>query len=308
MKIINNNFDNIENFENFDFESFIKKITKYISSFGLEEDRVSQIYIDLLNTVIEYSGGVEYAIKYNGAVNKRKYPSYASAFHTLVELIKTDDGINVSSGIVIRNNIKTNLHIFVHEFFHASSEKRILMYDNNLFYTKAGFSLNYWNKEEKVINGEYDFGALNEGITEILTQGFLNEKGQNNYLFQVVLAKMLCKYDSSIIEAYFSREDTEILAFANKFNELQDTMQSSEFAKLPIFIIYDEDLIYKALKSCIEYSFNCCKEMNIPFEKEWIIELVSQLDESLDYKLDNNSYVEMANAIIEQIMVNNRTK
>ena len=82
-------------------------------------------------------------------------------------------------------NIRNNLHIFTHEFFHASATKRILIYKNDVIYTKGGFCLNYWDQKDNLINQEYNFAALNEGITEMLTQGFLNNKGKNNYIFQV---------------------------------------------------------------------------------------------------------------------------
>jgi len=302
MKIINNNFDNIENFENFDFDDFIKKITKFITNYNLSEEEISKIYTDLLNTIIEYTNGKEYATKYNGDISKKKYPSHAGAFHTLVDQIKNDDGFQVTSGIVLRSNIKNNLHIFTHELFHASSEKRTLTYNkNNILYTKSGFKLYYWNLEDELINKEHNYNALTEGITEMLTQEFLKEKGSNNYLFQVILAKILTKYDKTIIKTYFSRDDQKIILFSNKFDELQSTMSSIEFANIPQFIFYDKDLIFKTLKACIEYNMNYCKQMNIPFEKEWIIELVSELDNDINYELENGSYVEMVNEIFNQL-------
>jgi hypothetical protein len=308
MKIINNNFDSMENVENFDFDEFIKQITKYIASYNLREEEVSQIYVDLLNTVIEYSDGKEYVTRYNGAIKNRKYPSNASAFHTLVDQVRTDNGFEVSSGIVLRSKIRNNLHTFVHEFFHASSEKRTLTYKNNVLYTKGGLSLSYWDQEDELINGEYRFRALNEGVTEMLTQAFLNEKGQNNYLFQVVLAKILTKYDSTVIKAYFSREESAIISFSNKFNELQNTMTSSDFANTPQFIFNDKDLIFRTLKACIQYSINYCKQMNIPFEKEWIFELASELDNDINYELENNSYTEIVNEIFNQTLANVSSK
>ena len=308
MKIINNKFENIENIENFDFDSFIKQMTKYIASYDLSEEEVSQIYLDLQNTIIQYTDGKEYMTKYDGIIKNNKFPSHAAAFHTLANQVKTDNGFEVSSGLFLRSNIRNNLHVFVHEFFHASSEKRSLIYDNNVLYTKSGVILKYWDKEDNLINSEYNFRALNEGITEMLTQDFLNEKGKNNYLFQVVLAKILSKYDSSVVKAYFSREENAIISFSNKFNELQNAMTSKEFATISQFIFDDQDLIFRTLKACIEYSINCCKQMNIPFEKEWIIELASELDNDFNYELENNSYTEIVNEIFNQTLANVNSK
>lgn len=300
MKIINLDFEEIGNFQNIDFDSIIKQMVKYMADFNLSKEELEEIYIHLKNTIIQYTDGKIGSGKYDGIISKRRLSSANAASHTLIDQIKTDDGFKVTSGIYVKESIHKKIRDLIHELFHAASTKSILTFNNdNILYSKTGFSLHYWDENDDLVSDEYNYRFLNEGVTEMLTLDHTHEE-IDVYELNVVVARILSKYDPMIVKAYFSRNDELIKQFTARFNELQSTITSQFFAKLPPSDIYDPDLISNILKACVEYSINYCQQMNIPFDKEWVLETVSVLDKSCDFLLENGTYVELVSSFLEK--------
>lgn len=303
MKYIDNNYVHINKDEiNFDIENHYKTMLDFISTLEIKQDLILQMYYDSLSFIIQFTNGVEYKTKYNGTINNHKFLNYAGAFANLMEQQQTEDGFKITPGICLRNKaIENNVHIFTHESFHAFSEKTELPYDENgINYAKSGLKVIYYNRNDEMINNKYTPTGLNEGITELLTRNFLGETGNKNYLFQVVMAKVLSSNDISLFESYFSRNDQDVINFFTKFENTQDILSADDLINMAANIIADQSLIYKYLEGAITYDLNRIDDDQKEAEIIKIKNIVSELDKDLDYRLDNGSYIEMVDEIISK--------
>lgn len=303
MNYINNKLERIHKEDiNFDIENHYKNMISFIECLGINKELVLQIYYDSLGFIIQFTDGAEYKTKYNGVVNSHKFPSHAGAFATLIEQQQCEDGFKVIPGICLRNkDVNRNLHVFTHESFHVFSDKTELPYnEKGINYSKSGLKVIYYNRKDEMINSKYNATGLNEGITELLTRKFLNEKGNNQYLFQVIITQIISSNDSSIFEAYFSRNDGEVINFFEKFENIQDIMSGDELVNMSPNIILDKDIIYHYLNAAITYNLNLVSEEKFEEEIFKIKNIVSELDKDRDYRLDSGSYIDMVNDIISK--------
>lgn len=302
MKIVNENFEEIDAVEKFDFNECIKNIIKYISHYEIDSNLLKQMYIEGQSIIIEYTSGGKYSVCDNGKIRSFTIPSTTGAFETLLNVEYEDKGIKVTPGIGLRSKINSNIHNFVHELFHALSTRANLPYDEKgIYYIKNGLKVKYYNKDDEVVNSDYDFTALTEGVTELLTGSYLKERGRNDYHFQVIFSKILSSNDNSIFKAYFSRDDKDVIDFVNQFENNQSTMKLNNLSSMPKYIITDQNLIYKYLKSAIEYDLKFTPEENRNIELENIKKIVSELDEDLDYMLDEGSYIDIFDRIVSEL-------
>lgn len=301
MKYIDNNYEYINKNEiNFDIENHYKKMLDFMSKLGIKEELLLQMYYDSLSFIIQFTNGIEYKTKYNSNINNHKFLNYAGAFATFMEQEQSDVGFKIIPGICLRNrDIEKNVHIFTHESFHAFSEKTELPYDQNgINYAKSGLKVIYYNRNDEMVNNKYTPTGLNEGITELLTRNFLGETGNRNYLFQVVIAEILSNNDTSLFETYFSRNNQDVINFFTKFENTQNILSGQDLINMSPNIITDENIIYKYLEGAITYDLNIVDAEKKEEEITKIKNIVSELDKSLDYRLDNGSYLDMVNEII----------
>lgn len=302
MKFINNKFEKVEYQEEINVNKYILKIIQFINKLGLENEIISQIYLESDELILEYTDGKTYEEKYNGEVAQHKIPSFASAFCTLIEQKRTENGFMVIPGIVLRNRISDNLHTFTHELFHALSNRMYLPYDNNgINYTKSGFIIEYYDKEDSQVGLGLKLTGLTEGMTELMTRMFCNEKGKNDYHFQLILCSIILNSDNSFINAYFSRNDNDVKLFIEKILNNQSTLNFQDFVNLPKNIIFDKNVIYKYLKGFIEYSLNVIPTERLDSQIEDIKNIVSELDNDLDYSFNDEYYSSLVNQIIEEL-------
>lgn len=302
MKFINNKFETVEYQEELDINKYILKIIQFINKLGLENEIISQIYLESDELILEYTDGKTYEEKYNGEVGQHKIPSSAAAFCTLIEQKRTENGFMVIPGIVLRNRISDNLHIFTHELFHALSSRMYLPYDNNgINYTKSGFIISYYDKEDNQVGLGLKLMGLTEGMTELMTRMFCNEKGENYYHFQLILCSIILNSDNSLINAYFSRNDNDVKLFIEKILNNQSTLNFQDLVNLPKNIIFDKNIIYKYLKGFIEYSLNVIPTERLDSQIEDIKNIVSELDNDLDYSFNDEYYSSLVNQIIEEL-------
>lgn len=303
MKYIDNNYEYMNKNEiNFDIENHYKKMLNFISELGIKKELLLQMYYDSLSFIIQFTNGIEYKTKYNGNINNRKFLNHAGAFATLMEQEQSDIGFKIVPGICLRNkDVKNNIHIFTHESFHAFSEKTDLPYDENgINYAKSGMKIIYYDRNDEMVNDKYTPTGLNEGITELLTRHFLGETGNRNYLFQVVITKILSSNDLSLFESYFSRDDQDVINFFTKFENTQDILSSEDLINISPNIITDKNLIYKYLESAISYDLNIIDDEKKEEEITIIKNIVSELDKDINYRLDNGTYLEMVDEIISK--------
>ncbi len=281
----------------------IKNIVEYISHFGLSSDELEEIYKDMLDTRIVFSDGGNYTSINCERISTRTIPQHAAALHTIIEQQKDEFGYQIFSGVVLRNpNIIAMWHSFVHELFHAASSKRFLKFDNEKkVVTKDGIGFIKWDKYDNIIEARKNL-ALTEGITEMLTQGLLKEKGKNPYVLQVIMAKLLSKYDDQLIKDYFSRDEKSVDDFYSRFAEMQTILTTEEFNDISSLNINNQDEICKILKSCIEYCVSMANSKGIVVNPDEIVSIVSELDKSMDYKLPDFNYSDYCKQSIEDFM------
>ena len=296
----NEKYENISYNKEKELLLIIRNMIDFISKYGLSKEKLENIYKDLLNTIIVFSNGGKYTSINCGEIKLRIMPKYASALHTIIEQQKDEFGFQMFSGVVLRNeDIMSMKHSFIHELFHAASTKRTLRFDNEKnVITKGGIGYIKWDKYDNIIESRTN-AALTEGITEMLTQELLGEKGYNQYLLQVIMAKLLSKYDDQLIKEYFSRDEKSVYDFYNRFFEMQTTLTLEEFNNMSQFNIDNKEEICKIIKACIEYCMSITNNKGIVINPEEIISVVSELDKSLDYKLFDFNYSDYAQQVIE---------
>ena len=302
MRFINNKFEKVEYQEELDVKKYILKIIQFINKLGLENEIISQIYLESDELILEYTDGKTYEEKYISEVAQHKIPSSASAFCTLIEQKRIENGFMVIPGIVLRNRISDNLHTFTHELFHALSNRMYSPYDNNgINYTKSGFIIEYYDKEDNQVGLGLKLTGLNEGMTELMTRMFCNEKGKNDYHFQLILCSIILYSDNSLINAYFSRNDNDVKLLIEKILNNQSTLNFQDLVNLPKNTIFDKNVIYKYLKGFIEYSLNVIPIERLDSQIEDIKNIVSELDNDLDYSFNDEYYSSLVNQIIEEL-------
>ena len=64
MRFINNKFEKVEYQEELDVKKYILKIIQFINKLGLENEIISQIYLESDELILEYTDGKTYEEKY----------------------------------------------------------------------------------------------------------------------------------------------------------------------------------------------------------------------------------------------------
>lgn len=300
MEIVNYNFEKIENNDDINLEIYILKMVKFVAGLGIDKETINQIYSDLKEFVCEYASGDGYYTNISdGIKEKAKLDSSIAACAGSIKYLKSDGKVIFTPGLVLRVKAKDSIHTFTHEAFHALSMRTTDYYDENGgCNTKIGLSITKYDKNEKCIEEECD--ALNEGMTELLTRGYCKNRGKYAYQLQVVICKIISNVDTSIINAYFSRNESDVYDFLNKFEENQTTLSAQDLKDMSKDVIYDKELVYKYLKGVVEYNLNLTPDDKKEEQIEKLKKIVRELDNH-DYWISDQSYVDYIDKIVKEI-------
>lgn len=263
------------------FENLRIRELEFLKNEGISDSVLNEIKNSTEDLIVQYSKDNIYSVIYKGEVKKFKYPSSAAAFAYLAEFKLFDDHYEVTPGICLKG--ENNFHNLAHEMFHVLSQNKILKMDENKnFYRKIGVAMPKYDIDENETS-EYKATGLNEGITELLASKFTGQY-TDTYNLNTVVADILIGLDRDLLDAYFSKNEDDVINFFDKFEKYQNVINKNELINMSKDVIYDEDLIKKYLMSAIEYDLNFAKSKEkLDSEKERIINIVSRLDNDLYY-------------------------
>ena len=289
----------------FNVEKHWTNMLLFLKSIGVKEEILTQINKDYQDSIIEIINGEKYKVKYNGDIYEYDFPRSVRAASNYIEQERVENGFRLKPGIVLRDkNIEKFKHVFTHESIHMFAIKTELPYDNRgINYSKCGAGIVYYNQDDQPINKDLDAKGLNEGITELLTQKYMNDKDINIYELQTIIARIMTRHNRSLINAYFSRNDQDMKEFYKDFDERQSFITSKDLISMPENIITDKEQVCSLLEGAISYNLSFVPQEKIEKEAEKLKDILSSLDRSLDYGTDSFSYTELPDRVLKSSRV-----
>lgn len=286
MKFVDVNFNDIQdlykekNLIAIDYDELLRRMISFLSLNILSSNIIDTLKKEISNLIVEITDGKEYSIKYNGEVSKKSLPRLVAAA-TSIEQDVREDAIYITPGIIVNENYMTNspstdinsiYNFLVHELFHSFSTTVKQKRTNQRNVYKCGVRLSYYDKDDNEL--ESDIGnnkGLNEGITQYLTDCFLNHYSGNSYEFQVAIAHILSKNNPLLLEAYFSRDEKLVYDFLKDFEKRQDIVSSLELTNMEDSVIDDG---FSFLKGAILYDLSYVPEEKRKEELDSLKEIV----------------------------------
>ena len=209
---------------------------------------------------------------YNGEVKKLKFNNNAGAFVSCANQIRNKNGWNITNGIYIRkggydmSDTNTCIKTLPHEVFHAMSNNVELNFDKDGYcYTKIGFQVNKYDKQDNEIDMGLNAKLLNEGTTEMLANMFNNTLTPHVYSFPVFIARILSYSNTkpNLFEAYFSDDVADVRKFFDTFDQSQTHIKSSELINAPTGEMFWKDAdCLKLIKGCLQYTINSIESVD----------------------------------------------
>lgn len=282
MKLVNGKLEKIDNDE---IISSIEAIVSKEEEFLLNKGYSNEISKRKDNLLILYCDS-NYNISINDRLKSQNIPENAAAICRTLVYDMGKDNWKFTNGVILRKS--NSSHNISHELFHALSKNNILESENGVFYDKTGVKIIGYNENGDEVDESLNADFLNEGITEMLTNEFCNEKEVVAYPFATYIAKLLTTHDDELLQAYFSKEKSDFKKFLNDFDNKQSTISSNELVEINSKTILSDDEMFNLVNACVTYGINSID--NIEKRQELIIKYNNILEE-----MDNNYLVSLNN-------------
>lgn len=282
MKLVNGKLEKIDNDEIINsIETIIAKEEKFLLNKGYSNE-ISKRKDNLLILYCDDN----YNISINGRLKLQKILENAAAICRTLVFDMDKDKWKFTNGIILRKS--NSSHNISHESFHALSKNNILESENGVFYDKTGVKIIGYNENGDEVDESLNADFLNEGITEMLTNEFCNEKEVGAYPFATYIAKLLTIHDDELLQAYFSKEKSDFKKFLNDFDSKQSIISSNELVEINSKTMLSDDEMFNLVNACVTYGINSID--NIEKRQELIIKYNNILEE-----MDNNYLVSLNN-------------
>ena len=285
MKVINNKFNEIDTPLN--IEQIIYYIKNALGQMNIDSSILSNMLMEIDSMYIQVANDSIFSIKLpNGSLKENKISSGVGALKTNMSISVDDKELNITPGIVVRENY--NNHQLIHEILHGLSSKQHNFYDENgITYTKTGTKIDYYDKSlndyENIDNLSSE--GLNEGITEYLTSILTNEY-TGTYAPFVVISKLFMTSNNNLLNAYFMNDISELERFYEDVEEKQSLINRTDFTNLTSKCT-DFDLISKLIAAGINYN----KAYGIEMTDEELNNIITYLDNNM--MLDTGSWYDL---------------
>ena len=282
MKLVNGKLEKIDNDE---IISSIEAIIAKEEEFLLNKGYSNEISKRKDNLLILYCDS-NYNISINDRLKSQNIPENAAAICRTLVYDMGKDNWKFTNGVILRKS--NSSHNISHELFHALSKNNILESENGVFYDKTGVKIIGYNENGDEVDESLNADFLNEGITEMLTNEFCNEKEVGAYPFATYVAKLLTIHDDELLQAYFSKEKSDFKKFLNDFDSKQSIISSNELVEINSKTMLSDDEMFNLVNACVTYGINSID--NIEKRQELIIKYNNILEE-----MDNNYLVSLNN-------------
>ena len=291
MIVIDNDFNKKEQSTN--YETIYNKIIEYLKNRIDNNEILSSIIEESSGIIIQETDGEKYSIKLpNGSIRKNNLSRSSGAIRTNMVIELNGNELSILPGIALRPNY-TN-HQLIHELIHAMSSNQHNYFNNNIVYTKIGTKINYYDQklDDYYMENNPSSDGLNEGITELITSEITNEYN-GIYAPFVIASKLLMTDNNLLLNAYFSKDLTDLKKFYEDLEEKQSIITRVDLCNLSSKEM-DVKALAKVVAGAMEYNKSYYGELN----KEEYVNMIRYLDES--YMLDNGSWSDLIESFENQ--------
>ena len=249
-------------------QMFNQQVEFVLNLLGNNEKYTNIIKNRLDNTIlIECDAKKGYRVcRQNDKLIKLKFSNNAGAFVGYAKQVLNNSGWDITNGVYIRkgaydmSNPETSRKTLPHEIFHTLSCNVEANFDQEGYcYTKSGFKVFKYDKDDNEIDVGLNAKLLTEGTTEMLANMFNNTLEPHAYSFSVFIARILncAKTKPSLLEAYFSDDIKDIQAFVNTFDKSQTSVTAKDLINAHTSeLIWKEKDCPKLIKGCLQYTIN----------------------------------------------------